>query len=230
MKQDALVLLMLAGSLSLNVYLAVALRGRPERGPEVRPLAVGTRLPMLVGRALDGMPLTGKRDSDSRDIAVYVFSRSCSWCEKNMNNIRTLVQRKFAQYRFLGVSTGPTDGLSEYCQQHGINFEVMTSVSEALRSAYNMAGTPQLIVVSADGSLKRVFSGAWADQKKEEAERFFGTALPGLEGPLMKPNKPGLVDGQCIDSWGARFDQGFSWPVEGLMQTCSPTGWARKPA
>lgn len=234
LKPDVFLLVMLAGSLGVNVYQGVTLRNHSGHAPgagEIKTLPKGTALPVLEGASIDGLPIEVRRDAlstgDTRDLAVYVFSSSCSWCEKNLNNIRTLAQSKFSEYRFIGVSTGPSEALREYCRSNAINFEVMEAVPDSLQKAYDMGGTPQLIVVSPDGRLKRVFKGALSGEQKSEAEAFFGTTLPGLDSPPRTPAKAGLAGRLCVDPWGMSFDPGFEWPIAGLMHRCTSSGWVR---
>ena len=229
MKPDSFLLILLAGSLGLNVYLGVsARRHQHEPGPSPdTTLPIGTSLPPPEGKALDGRPIrvVGGEAGDKRDIAVYVFSTTCSWCEKNLNSIRTLAHRMGMKYRFIGVATSSPEGLRAYAEQKALNFEVIGSISEAQKVTYDLGGTPQLLILSADGHLKVAFKGAFSGQSKKEAEAFFGTVLPGLEARPEVPANPRVDRGLCVDPWGLTFDRGFRWPVNGLLQTCGEGGW-----
>ena len=129
------------------------------------------------------------------------------------------------KYRFIGVATSSPEGLRAYAEQKALNFEVIGSISEAQKVTYDLGGTPQLLILSADGHLKVAFKGAFSGQSKKEAEAFFGTVLPGLEARPEVPANPRVDRGLCVDPWGLTFDRGFRWPVNGLLQTCGEGGW-----
>lgn len=226
MRQDSFLLTLLGGSLALNVYLGLHPQTRPVPSSNPTALTVGARLPKLTGKTLDGRPFEASA-ADGRDLAVYVFSTTCSWCEKNLDNIRTLASRTWKTHRIVGVSTGPEAGLQNYCRENGINFEVISDVSEQLQKAWSMDGTPQLLIVSRDGRLKKSFMGALDKKNLEDAAAFFSARLPGLTEAPRQPATPRVVQGQCLDSWGGAFDRGSTWPVFGVLQRCTEKGWTR---
>lgn len=226
-KPDVFVMCILGCSLALNVYLGVSLRGKRSGPAPAKPLPAGTQLKSLQGTTLDGAPFTLAPGRDSRDLALYIFSTACGWCEKNLNNIRTLASRVSNKYRIVGVSTGPADGLQAYARAKGLNFEIVLGVSKEQQIEYQMSGTPHIMVLSRDAKLKKVLSGALTGALKEDAERFFGLSLPGLDGSELVPQETAVRRGLCVDPWGLPFDEGFKWPVDGLLQKCTSQGWVR---
>lgn len=223
-----MLLMLLAGSLALNVWLGLPRRAGPD-GATHPPssLPAGTRLPPLSGRTLDGRPFRIDPGATHTETGVYVFSARCSWCERDLDNIRTLAGRRGDRIRFLAVSTGPEDlrSLREYAKAVALNLEVVSDVPTEQRAAYSMDGTPQLLVLGNDGRLRKVFKGALQAGTLEEAEAFFGLDLPGTGAPPRVPGVARSVGLECVDPWGAVFDQGARWPVHGVAHVCSAVGW-----
>jgi hypothetical protein len=228
MRLDGVLLMLLAGSLALNVWLGLARQAGPDAATQPpSSLPAGTRLPPLSGRTLDGRRFRIDPGATRTETAVYVFSARCSWCERDLNNIRTLAGRRGDRIRFLAVSTGPEDlrSLRDYARAVAFNLEVVSDVPADQRTAYGLDGTPQLLVLGNDGRLRKAFKGALQGRSLEEAEAFFGLDLPGTGAPPRLPGDARRVGPECVDLWGAAFDQGARWPVHGVAHVCSTVGW-----
>jgi hypothetical protein len=48
---------------------------------------------------------------------------------------------------------------------------------------YKLGGTPQTIVVSPQGQVTRIWSGAFAEDLQREVEDYFSVKLPGIMDP-----------------------------------------------
>lgn len=223
-----MVLMLLVGSLALNVWLGLARQaGSDAANHPPSSLPAGTRLPPLSGRTLDGRRFRSDVEATRIETALYVFSARCSWCERDLNNIRTLAGHRGHTMRFLAISTGPEDlrSLREYSKAVAFNLEVVFDVPADQRTAYGMDGTPQLLVLGNDGRLRKAFKGALQGRTLEEAEAFFGLDLPGTGAPPRSPGDARRVGLECVDPWGAAFDRGARWPVHGVAHVCSTVGW-----
>jgi len=158
-----------------NEKLKVLAR-KPDRALEVKP---GTALP-----ALEGLDYNGERHifgygQDSRKTVLFVLSPRCGACEENMPNweaiMKGLDQRSF---RLAGVSL-QSEGFKEYASRHGINqVPILTKIDPKYRVSYNLALTPQTILIDADGKVEKVWTGLLRGEDKQNVEMSLNVRLP----------------------------------------------------
>lgn len=114
---------------------------------------------------------------------LYVFSPSCNWCDRNLENIRFLAQSLKKDYRFIGVSLSPNQ-LNEYLAKTSLPFPVFQSPSLSMSRTFRMGRTPQTIVVSPESQVVKSWYGAYGNlydkATQTEIETFFRVSLPGL--------------------------------------------------
>jgi hypothetical protein len=172
----------LSASLAGKVWLSRSL-GQLTRRQTHESLAEGTVAPPITATALgDGRQTTIAFAGSPQPTVFYVFSPQCTWCAKNLENIKTLVARRDSEYRFIGLSLGEKD-LRDHVERDGLRFPVFSGLSEKTRQAYRLGSTPQLIVVSRDGRVQKVWTGAFAGRIEQEIESFFGVDVPGIKDP-----------------------------------------------
>jgi len=168
-------LVVLALSLSVNLLIAKKLLRAQESTASGLP--AGT-----TARAFDAFSPTGDRvhitfPADVPTV-LYHFSPTCSWCERNWSNISELATKTKGRYRVVGVSTTPVS--STFVRDRAIQFEIASMVSEDVARAYRLGGTPQTILVSAEGRVLEDWPGAYVGVQAQELEAYFGLRLPGL--------------------------------------------------
>lgn len=180
-RADILLLLVLIGSLSLNVYLGWKVRHveptsnfqsivRIEPGAKVMPLrAVG----------MDDQPHLISYNDVNKPTVFYVIAPSCVWCELNRENIDQLARLKGNDFRFVGLSLA-VSGLKAYLGQHNLSFPVYTVLDSETIKAFGLGATPQTIVISPDGKVLKNWTGAYREQSQREVEEYFHLSLPGL--------------------------------------------------
>lgn len=176
-RPDLFVMLLLAASLSLNVYLGVT-RPRVVEGNTAR-LLPGTKVDPFTAVGADGKSLTISYDGTNKPTVLYVLSPSCIWCRRNQANIDKIAETKANDFRFIGLSLGE-EGLKEYAEQYGLKFPVYAGLTKETVQSLGLGGTPQTIVVSSEGNVLKVWSGAYLENMQPEVEAFFGIQLPGL--------------------------------------------------
>jgi peroxiredoxin len=174
-----LVLLLLAASLGLNVYLAPRALRAPRPVPPPPTLSVGEVVPPLEAQRLQGRRETVSYADEARPTVVYVFSPSCPWCRKNLANIKRLFEARQGEYRFVGLSSDDTQ-LADYVAENGLAFPVYSGIAEPLRRAYKLGGVPQTLVISPQGKVLKNWQGAYAGPNQTDVEAFFAVKLPGL--------------------------------------------------
>jgi hypothetical protein len=67
-------------------------------------LQIGTSVPTIKASNLEGRQEVISYAEGSQPIVLYVFTPQCSWCIRNLDNLRTLLSQKRGSYRFVGLS------------------------------------------------------------------------------------------------------------------------------
>lgn len=177
-RPDVFVMLLLVASLCLNVYLGLKVR-QATVAQNPAQLVPGMQVAPVTALGADGKPLTISYDATNKPTVIYVISPSCIWCKRNQANIDMLAETKANDFRFIGLSLAE-DGLKEYVDEHRLKFPVYAGVTKETVQSLGLGGTPQTIVVSSEGKVLKVWSGAYLENMQPDVEAFFGTKLPGL--------------------------------------------------
>jgi peroxiredoxin len=143
-------------------------------------LLAGTSLPPIAAKGLDGQPATISYRPDELPTILYVFTPTCGWCTKNLQNIKALAERTKGKYRVIGLSLS-SDKLQDYVTRSDLTFPVYSDLSPGVTIKYRMGGTPQTIVISNEGKLVKEWKGAYMGNTKQEIETQFGLELPGIK-------------------------------------------------
>lgn len=182
-KNDVFLLVLLIASLSLNVYLG----WKVKRLRDAPPVAQNTveLSPGMTVQPITAMNLGGKQETISyaeygKPTVIYVFTPSCTWCDRNNQNINTIVNLKRDSFRFIGLSLADDDGLPGYVESHHLTFPVYRSLAPESIEMLGLGSTPQTIVISADGRIVKSWVGAFGAGLKPQIEEFFNVQLPGL--------------------------------------------------
>ena len=185
--------LLLISSVALNVALSrkvTTLRDTIGVLKGEKNLKIGEVVPDLSVIALNGTPATVAYAANKTPTVLYVFTPTCSWCYRNLENIKALASGLKGRYRVIGVSL--TDrGVAEYAAQHALPFEVYVAGAEVVQR-YKLGGTPQTLVITPDGHVLKNWHGAFQGSLKTEIERDPGVSMPGLMPLPAQPAKPGI--------------------------------------
>ncbi len=178
---------MLVASVIINVGLAHKLRqfNWLRKGSD-HVLKAGSGLAPFKAFDLNGQTHTVAYDQASKPTVLYVFTPTCSWCFRNMDNFKELVARTGTDYRFVGLSLSK-EGLPEYIATHGLTIPIYTGLSTETKKNYKLGGTPQTIVVSPEGKVLQDWVGAYSGDQRSQVEAFFHVSLPGLKPAPLPP-------------------------------------------
>src|SRR5580704_456792 len=94
-------------SVALNVVLGHKVRSlNHEQSARFadRVLKIGAVVPPIVAKRLDGQQDLISYQGTSELTVLYIFTPPCSWCARNMDNIKTLLDKEGGHYRFIGLS------------------------------------------------------------------------------------------------------------------------------
>jgi peroxiredoxin len=177
---------MLVVSVAINIGLAQRLRqfNRLGKGPD-QVLKAGSGLAPFEAVDLNGQTHTVAYNQASKPTVLYVFTPTCSWCFRNMDNFKELVARTGTDYRFVGLSLSK-EGLPEYVAAHGLTIPIYSGLSTETKKNYKLGGTPQTIVVSPEGKVLQDWVSAYSGDQKSQVEAFFHATLPGITA-MSKP-------------------------------------------
>ena len=134
-------------------------------------LQPGTRLPALEGLGLQGERINMSFGTDARKTLLLVFAPGCGACNENALNWQLMMNRlDEAEYRIVGVSLVHT-GTNEYVAQHKLkDITVFADVDATNRAAYSLMLTPQTILIGADGTTEKVWSGNLLGSDRQDLE------------------------------------------------------------
>jgi peroxiredoxin len=150
-------------------------------------LKVGQRAPVLNVEDLDGHKLRINWKSDTkRPTLVYIFRESCSWCARNMANIRALSADPSLRGQVIGLSLSDDD-LQTYVKKNSLVFPVYKSADDPNGHKIKADGTPETFVISSDGMVTDHWLGAYGGDVKEDIEQKFNIHLPGLPDETSTP-------------------------------------------
>ena len=185
----ALVLvLLLSFSVVINVLqtqkiigLKAAVNFMKAEMTEARELRTGEAIPVLRVTDINNRALEIRCDETDRPTILYIFTPTCVWCTRNLNNIREIYSKARGRYRILGLSLSE-EGLASYAAQHSINFPLYKNPSADGDLIKRLGGTPRTLIVSPDGKLIENWFGAYTGSLKTRVEEYFGFTLPGVAG------------------------------------------------
>lgn len=176
---------LLVCSLGINLMLArrvASLRSTIGVLKTESRLALGDTLPSIVAKDPQGRPAVLDYSESQLPTVVFIMTPDCGWCTKNVMNMRALVQNAGNRYRFVGLSLS-SNKLSDYVKQNQLEFPIYTDLPVLTMRDYKLGGTPETIVVSPQGQVTRIWSGAFADDLQKEVENYFSVKLPGIMDP-----------------------------------------------
>src|SRR6266446_608852 len=178
----AVVCVLAVASLSLNVLLAGRLRSLSQtvsaRMTEHR-LKAGASVPPINANRFGGPHELISYQNTNQATVLYVFTPPCSWCGRNLDNFKTLVEKEGRGYHFVGLSLSD-QGLAEYVMKNNLKLPVYSGLSSETLKTYKLGSTPQTIVISPEGKVLQDWVGAYVGDQKSQVEAFFHVSLPGL--------------------------------------------------
>lgn len=169
-------------SVTLNVFLAHKVRSvndvQAARVAEYQ-LKIGAAVLPIAANRLNGQLEVISYLGTSQPTVLYVFTPPCIWCARNMDNLKTLLDKEGNHYRFIGLSLSD-NALAEYVAKNDLKLPVYSDLSPEALKTYKLGSTPQTIVISPEGRVLQDWSGAYVGDQKSQIEAFFHVTLPGL--------------------------------------------------
>ena len=176
---------LLVCSLAINLILARRVASLKRTIAVIKSesrLALGDTLPAIVAKDPHGRTAVLNYSETQLPTVVFIITPTCGWCTKNVMNMRALVKNAGARYRFVGLSLS-SDKLIDYVKENKLEFPIYTDLPIVTMREYKLSGTPETIVVSPQGQVTRIWSGAFAEDLQREVEDYFSVKLPGIMDP-----------------------------------------------
>jgi len=167
-------IVLLLTSVTVNVVQAAKLRA--AWGPR-QTSAVGQGVAPLSVVDAQGVPHTIRFDTGLPTV-IYYFSSTCSWCERNWDNVRALADKSRGRYRVVAVSS--ESSLSSFVDSHSLPFEVYGGITDSARWSMAFGATPRTVVVSPNGIVRDEWDGAYRGSVARSIEETFELRLPGV--------------------------------------------------
>ncbi len=175
-------IVLLVASVSLNVFFARRVwffnHSQSLRVSE-RLLKVGKAVAPITAKRLGGQQEVISYEGANQGTVLYIFTPPCSWCARNIDNLKTLVDKERGHYRFIGLSLSE-ETLPEYVARNNLNLPVYCGLSSESVKTYKLGSTPQTIVISPEGKVLQDWVGAYVGEQKSQIEAFFHVTLPGI--------------------------------------------------
>jgi hypothetical protein len=176
---DKFLLVVLAGSLTVNVFLALSV-SKPLQARSIVSLgAPGDLSPGFSAVRVRGGPELVSYPFNKPTL-VYVMTPNCKWCKRNGDNIRSLYDRRKKEYRFVGITLS-SEGIGQYVDDEKVPFPVYQNVPPNVLRALGLGNTPQTILVGTDGRIQKNWVGAYMGNIQSEVEQTFAVKLPGTQ-------------------------------------------------
>ena len=140
-------------------------------------LTAGQRVSPLHATTLDGKPTQLQYSDSAVDTVVYVFSPSCHWCKENLAGLHALADEAHGRYRVVGLSLS-RDGLQDYVAKQHLTFPIYMNPIAQDMAKYHLGGTPETFVVAPNGTVRKVWMGAYLDDQRKEIEQSLAISLP----------------------------------------------------
>ncbi|MEP7340710.1 MAG: TlpA disulfide reductase family protein [Acidobacteriota bacterium] len=178
-RRDIFLLVILALSLALNVLPGWKVQSMSNHIEARRNKVIeGLTISAIAAVGIDGEEKTIACAAGDQPTVLYIFSPTCVWCDRNLDNVRALKGKIEQSHKFIGISLSSA-GLNDYMNSHQLDFPIYKQPSQEAIKQLGLGSTPQTIVISPQGKVLKNWVGAYGSSKPE-VEAYFGLKLPGV--------------------------------------------------
>ncbi len=181
-RTNTALLVMLAVSGALNVLLAMKVRSLEQPALAAPRIKVGSHLEDIIGSGPSGAAFTVRFADSQVSTVLLVLRPGCQWCDANMPDWKVLIQEKGQNFRFVAVSLSPID-FGKYMEGSKLNVPGVSPSFGENPTFRGVTATPQTIIVDSDGTVRKIWLGAYTQEIKQDVETYFGTKLPVVVQP-----------------------------------------------
>ena len=95
----------------------------------------------------------------SKSTLLFFISPRCKFCTESLPDFAAIYERVRSHNAVFAISIDPPDDFRRYVEANGIRMDAYT-VSSAWARESRLTSTPTIVLVSADGHVKRVWVGS----------------------------------------------------------------------
>jgi thiol-disulfide isomerase/thioredoxin len=158
---------------STSAEVPAAIFDDASRPATIELVADPAILPALTMQTLDGRVLTND-DLRGKVTLVNFWATWCGPCRAEIPDLIKLQDRYPDQLQIIGVSTdeGPTQVVSDFATQFGINYPIVMSTPELNRAFPGVMALPTSFIVDPDGRVVQTHVGLVSPAVLEQETRF----------------------------------------------------------
>jgi peroxiredoxin len=147
-----------------------------------QPHNTGEHASLIVGKRLDGSPISIDPRDSGRPTVLYVFTPQCVWCTKNLAGLKALeAEAKGGRIRLIGLALDRKN-LAEYVNANGLEFPIVMEPTIQTSRDYSLGATPMTFLVGSGGLVEAVWQGAYSQATCDDIEKHLGLRLPAVVG------------------------------------------------
>lgn len=166
----------------ISVFELEKSKGREALILSNRQLTIGESAAILKARDHKGEEVSYDFSKRQVPTVLYLLSSTCHWCEQNEVNFNELASQAPGKYQLLTLSLEKATD-AESIPPFGSHNLYLFEPSVESRLSLNLNSTPATLMFSPDGELKKIWKGAYSDERKADIEKVLGIHLPGLANP-----------------------------------------------
>jgi hypothetical protein len=180
--EKSLLILLLAFSVSLNVFLSYEIsqsRNLVRLLSTHRKITVGEIAPLLKAHDENGIEV--QYDFTARELptVVYIQSAKCHWCEQNFTYLQQMAVQSTDKYHLVTLSLErAADGVTNLTTSNSKN---LFDPSIESKITFDLSATPTTMLFSSEGKLEKIWKGAYHAERQKDIEKSLGVHLSGLK-------------------------------------------------
>ncbi|MBI5215083.1 MAG: thioredoxin family protein [Ignavibacteriae bacterium] len=139
-------------------------------------LKVGERVDPFYAATLNGTTKEFQYDDTTKKYLLFIFSTTCSYCEKNLSNWKSIEQSlQNSTMKISWLSTHPIDKTVDYAAKNQLTTEVCV-VDTVFARKYKVYGVPLTILINSQGNVEKVWRGLLKEEDVLEMKSLVGVA------------------------------------------------------
>lgn len=165
-------------SLGANLWLSHRLRSAERAILKSSRLSPGELVPVFDAKLENGQTIhlgwEGRRKT-----LLYYFDPDCLWCMRNAEAFGTLIGQLGASIEVYSY-TSSLRGVEEFKRQARHTAKVLTDDREDLRRLLRLRGTPQTLVIDANGRVLKNWEGVYRGSNRVEIQEYFHVRIAAV--------------------------------------------------
>lgn len=145
-------------------------------------LNVGEKVPPIIGRDLNGQPVSVTYTGIEGTRVLLYFTPSCGYCSEQFPYWRQVIKNaEPSKLEVIGILADTEDrsGVADYLRSVDCQDLPVILVPKSLFKDYKLVSTPTTLVIGSDGRVRRAWLGEWNPSMLAAAVAEFGFPISG---------------------------------------------------